>query len=155
MAAIRPEQKTAFDKLAGDNKVSAFAGRGSAELMADLSAAGIPAAISDSEASRRLFDREDFKAKNWTVEYEDRYVGKLEQIGLTYALSDTPGVIGTSPLIVGDCTKEILEEIGYSEEDILAMANEAAILCDPPLPCLLYTSPSPRDQRGSRMPSSA
>ena len=134
VAAIRPEQKTAFDKLAGDNKVSAFAGRGSAELMADLSAAGIPAAISDSEASRRLFDREDFKAKNWTVEYEDRYVGKLEQIGLTYALSDTPGVIGTPPLIVGDCTKEILEEIGYSEEDILTMANEAAILCDPPLP---------------------
>ena len=25
----------------------------------------------------------------------------------------------------------------------------------PVLPCLLYTSPSPRDQRGSRMPSSA
>ena len=25
----------------------------------------------------------------------------------------------------------------------------------PPPPCLLYTSPSPRDQRGSRMPSSA
>ena len=25
----------------------------------------------------------------------------------------------------------------------------------PALPCLLYTSPSPRDQRGSRMPSSA
>ena len=25
----------------------------------------------------------------------------------------------------------------------------------PPSPCLLYTSPSPRDQRGSRMPSSA
>ena len=24
-----------------------------------------------------------------------------------------------------------------------------------PYPCLLYTSPSPRDQRGSRMPSSA
>ena len=24
-----------------------------------------------------------------------------------------------------------------------------------PRPCLLYTSPSPRDQRGSRMPSSA
>ena len=23
------------------------------------------------------------------------------------------------------------------------------------MPCLLYTSPSPRDQRGSRMPSSA
>ena len=33
-------------------------------------------------------------------------------------------------------------------------ANEvAAVLLD--LTCLLYTSPSPRDQRGSRMPSSA
>ena len=27
--------------------------------------------------------------------------------------------------------------------------------CLIPRPCLLYTSPSPRDQRGSRMPSSA
>ena len=29
------------------------------------------------------------------------------------------------------------------------------IVCDEILSCLLYTSPSPRDQRGSRMPSSA
>ena len=28
-------------------------------------------------------------------------------------------------------------------------------LKDPSINCLLYTSPSPRDQRGSRMPSSA
>ena len=28
-------------------------------------------------------------------------------------------------------------------------------LAGKPQPCLLYTSPSPRDQRGSRMPSSA
>ena len=28
-------------------------------------------------------------------------------------------------------------------------------LCHKDEPCLLYTSPSPRDQRGSRMPSSA
>ena len=31
----------------------------------------------------------------------------------------------------------------------------ALLLMDEPLTCLLYTSPSPRDQRGSRMPSSA
>ena len=28
-------------------------------------------------------------------------------------------------------------------------------VCDVTIGCLLYTSPSPRDQRGSRMPSSA
>jgi len=134
VAAIRNEHKSAFDKLAGDDKVSAFAGRSTTELMADLDKAGVPAAISDAEASRKLFDRADFKAKNWTVEYQDRYVGKLEQIGLTYDLSDTPGVINTPPLIVGDQTKAILEELGYSDDEILSMANEAAILCDPPLP---------------------
>ena len=33
--------------------------------------------------------------------------------------------------------------------------SNAARLIDRELACLLYTSPSPRDQRGSRMPSSA
>ena len=33
--------------------------------------------------------------------------------------------------------------------------NEMFAIADQILGCLLYTSPSPRDQRGSRMPSSA
>ena len=44
--------------------------------------------------------------------------------------------------------------------DILAEVNTDNIapltnVHDMTQPCLLYTSPSPRDQRGSRMPSSA
>ena len=41
-----------------------------------------------------------------------------------------------------------LSEAG--EVELEGVASAAAVL-----PCLLYTSPSPRDQRGSRMPSSA
>ena len=39
----------------------------------------------------------------------------------------------------------------------MAVAKETAVEVDQDLTtaCLLYTSPSPRDQRGSRMPSSA
>ena len=66
------------------------------------------------------------------AEYNDRFVGKLEQIGLTYELSDTPCRIPTSPLIVGDNTEALLRELGYSEEEIDVMANETAVLCDPP-----------------------
>ena len=47
---------------------------------------------------------------------------------------------GEDPLVCGQ--RELLEETGYS-------ATQWARAC------LLYTSPSPRDQRGSRMPSSA
>ena len=42
---------------------------------------------------------------------------------------------------------------------VMALRNDVKrydIVCiHYPFPCLLYTSPSPRDQRGSRMPSSA
>ena len=35
------------------------------------------------------------------------------------------------------------------------MVEAGADVIELGVPCLLYTSPSPRDQRGSRMPSSA
>lgn len=134
VAAINDTHRNALDGLAGDNKLVAFAGRGSADLMSDLTKAGVPAAISDAEASRGLFDNAAYKKRGWTAEYHHPYVGKLEQIGTTYDLSDTPAKPGFVPLIVGDCSKAILEEVGYSEEEILAMASDTAILCDPPLP---------------------
>ena len=47
----------------------------------------------------------------------------------------------------------------YSDADKEArhvkLADEAVHIGAAPSRCLLYTSPSPRDQRGSRMPSSA
>ena len=134
VAAITDGHRTAFDSLTGDNKINAFTQRSAVQAMADLTKAGVPAAISDAQASRRLFDNADYKKRGWTVEYTHPYVGKLEQIGATYDLSDTPPILGTPPLIVGDCTKAILEEVGYIETEILAMANDTAILCDPPLP---------------------
>ncbi len=134
VAAITDAHKADLDKLAGDDKIASFKVGQSSECMTALHNAGIPAAISDAEASRHIFDNADYKARGWTVEYPHPYVGKLEQIGATYELSDTPPVMGSAPLIVGDCTKAILEDIGYSETEILAMANETAILCDPPLP---------------------
>ena len=44
--------------------------------------------------------------------------------------------------------REVLDERFRSGRDIRRLIEDRAC-------CLLYTSPSPRDQRGSRMPSSA
>ena len=44
-------------------------------------------------------------------------------------------------------------DIGITAGKITALENDLA--ADSAKTCLLYTSPSPRDQRGSRMPSSA
>ena len=49
------------------------------------------------------------------------------------------------------------KSVTFTTGDILDYIPEANILAAYPMNgiCLLYTSPSPRDQRGSRMPSSA
>ena len=46
-------------------------------------------------------------------------------------------------------------EIKLREKLLKQLKDQDAILVSHYYVCLLYTSPSPRDQRGSRMPSSA
>ena len=45
--------------------------------------------------------------------------------------------------------------VTFSGTDSIVIDRQINIEADKPCTCLLYTSPSPRDQRGSRMPSSA
>ena len=48
--------------------------------------------------------------------------------------------------IFKDLNAEQLKEVNSLVDSVVSIKNQI---------CLLYTSPSPRDQRGSRMPSSA
>ena len=136
IAAITPEQKIAFDRIAPEMPETPernFSSAPASAWLAKLARAGVPAALSDAQASLGLFDDKALKARGWTVEYPYANIGKLEQIGVTYAMSDTPVRARTPPLIVGDNSAEILAELGYGKDEIAAMAKENAILCDPPL----------------------
>ena len=55
----------------------------------------------------------------------------------------------------GDSTDRTFTFGGASGGSIFSSGSGPLIWTGPFLNCLLYTSPSPRDQRGSRMPSSA
>ena len=48
-----------------------------------------------------------------------------------------------------------LDHQEHHQKSLLCMKEIFAFKEDQNINCLLYTSPSPRDQRGSRMPSSA
>ena len=56
---------------------------------------------------------------------------------------------GVTEEVVGRQLQAVLDKVG------VAGLGDAVIAYEPVWACLLYTSPSPRDQRGSRMPSSA
>ena len=62
-----------------------------------------------------------------------------------------PIVVGTSGQAGGDLNLEWTRDIAVEVARELGIRPRIALLYS----CLLYTSPSPRDQRGSRMPSSA
>ena len=61
--------------------------------------------------------------------------------------------IEIDPLLVKSLSNNSqLKDLSIIQDDILNIDIEDLSMIKP---CLLYTSPSPRDQRGSRMPSSA
>ena len=70
---------------------------------------------------------------------------QIEYSGTVWALSHND----PEPLIEHSLKK--LQDYGVKKEDIKIVDAPD----NPEVGCLLYTSPSPRDQRGSRMPSSA
>ena len=69
----------------------------------------------------------------------------------------SPGVINSGGTLFINKRKfsNQIEEVCIECVESGSMTKDLAILIGPSSSCLLYTSPSPRDQRGSRMPSSA
>lgn len=110
--------KIISDKLASDTAANWFT---------KLDAAGVPVEIVNEEFSRKLHDNVEFQKRQWVVSYPHPHVGKLDQIGLLVNLSDTPGVVQGRPLLVGEHTKEIMSEMGYSEDDMKTMEEQMAI----------------------------
>ncbi|MDB5987704.1 MAG: CoA transferase [Nevskia sp.] len=106
------------DKLKSDTAANWFT---------KLDAAGVPVEIVAEEFSRQLHDDAEFQQRQWVASYPHPVVGKLDQIGLLFSLSDTPGVIQGRPLLVGEHTKEILAGMGYSEDEMKTMEEQFAI----------------------------
>jgi crotonobetainyl-CoA:carnitine CoA-transferase CaiB-like acyl-CoA transferase len=97
--------------------------RAASDWFAALDGAGVPCEICDEQFSRRLHDDPQLRERGWVVSYQHPFVGKLDQIGLLFGLSDTPGRVQGRPLIVGENSRDILAELGYSSEDIEALCK--------------------------------
>ena len=84
------------------------------------------------------------------------FVRQQSPLGLGHAIWCARDIIGNEPFAV-----LLPDIIVQSTPGCLAQMMDAYdrlgsnIVAVDPVSCLLYTSPSPRDQRGSRMPSSA
>ncbi len=87
----------------------------------------MPLEIVSEDFSLKLYDNPQFQKQQWVASYPHPVVGKLDQIGLLFSLSETPGVIQGRPLLVGEHTKEILAGMGYAEDKVKALEEQLAI----------------------------
>ena len=71
---------------------------------------------------------------------------KEEGVSIAKALASQADVL------IENFRPDVMRRLGLSYETLSALNPRLIMLS---ISCLLYTSPSPRDQRGSRMPSSA
>lgn len=92
-----------------------------------LDSASVPVEIVSEDFSLKLHDDPEFQRRQWVASYDHPSVGKLDQIGLLFNLSDTPGVIQGRPMLVGEHTQEILSGLGYDEATIRTMEEQFAV----------------------------
>ena len=108
--------------------------------------------VKDIEYSELLFIEDAFSSDTVLQMFTeiDNAKNKAKEISDSQELKFYAGISGgTKMMIVGSALAAINDDIStyYVNKESLEDSDN--------LFCLLYTSPSPRDQRGSRMPSSA
>ena len=70
------------------------------------------------QSTREMLEDPLFQEREMVVEIEDADGKKSKTLGVAVKLSDTPGSIRTPPVNFGESTTAVLEELGYSREEI-------------------------------------
>lgn len=99
----------------------------SREWLSRFDRAGVPAEESSPAFIRALWDDDELTAVDRVVGYPHPTLGHVEQVGHLIELSATPGLIrGPAPL-VGQHSRQILEELGMRSGDIDALIGAGVV----------------------------
>jgi crotonobetainyl-CoA:carnitine CoA-transferase CaiB-like acyl-CoA transferase len=104
-----------------------FKERAADEWFKLLDATGVPCEVSSNTYTKTMFDDPDLIERGWVVHTEGHpTVGAIDMAGIGIDYSATPSVSGGPPAVPGQHTREILQEIGLSEQEIQALVDAGA-----------------------------
>ena len=125
-----PRFKRPGDRKAREGELAAlleetFTRETTAHWVETLSAAGVVAGpIYDME---QVYEDPQTLAREMLVDLEDPELGTLHNIGVPVKLSETPGRIRSRAPLLGEHSREVLRESGFSEGEIEDLAQAGVI----------------------------
>jgi crotonobetainyl-CoA:carnitine CoA-transferase CaiB-like acyl-CoA transferase len=140
VAAATPAHRSALRGLIpgepepeGDESLAAWMGgyfgaMEAAGAFRALDDAHVPVEIVDERFCRDLFDDPEARRRNLVAETWSSHVGRFADPGLLVEMSPASTVVQRGPCACGEHTQELLEEFGYSDEQIATMAADRAVL---------------------------
>jgi crotonobetainyl-CoA:carnitine CoA-transferase CaiB-like acyl-CoA transferase len=96
------------------------------ELLAALDDAGVPCGPINSIAD--MASDPQTRAREMVVELEHPRAGRTRALGLPVKLSRTPGKVTRPAPLMGQHTREVLAEFGFSKEEIEALVRSGAAI---------------------------
>jgi crotonobetainyl-CoA:carnitine CoA-transferase CaiB-like acyl-CoA transferase len=131
VAATTAEQRDALARVVGTAPTAAelevgFRARDAAGWWRELDAAGVPCEVARVRTDNWC-DDPDLLANGWVASYEHPVWGHLEQPGPFVHLASTPGRIDAGPPLIGQHTDEILDELGYTTDEVGALRERGIV----------------------------
>jgi crotonobetainyl-CoA:carnitine CoA-transferase CaiB-like acyl-CoA transferase len=123
----KTDARKSHDEEIGKLIEHALATRSAAEAFSLLDGAGVPCEISSEDFGIKMWNDPQAHREQWIAKYPHRMLEEIGQVGLVVTLSDTPSRIQGPPILVGEHTRSILADIGYSEEEIDGLFESGAV----------------------------
>ncbi len=106
----------------------AIKARSTEEWLQRFEAAGVPAGpINDLN---EMFANPQTAARDMIVDVEHARLGTMKTIGFPVKLTNSPASIGRGAPLLGQHTREVLLENGYTEDGVAELQNSGVIICN-------------------------
>ena len=77
----------------------------------------------------QVYEDPQVQARNMVVNLEDGELGTLRNIGVPVKLSETPGTVRRRAPALGEHSKEVLSDAGYTESEIGTLVEAGVVVC--------------------------